>query len=134
MEGKTTNRSINPRVGVKGIMRATRIASTSLTALVAVFAFAATAAMAQPAVQGYENDAGRTQAQVQGDDSAPASAAPAAEDASTPVATNAAAADAEGGSLPFTGLDIALLGAAGGLLAGAGLGMRRMMRAPDSPA
>ena len=37
---------------------------------------------------------------------------------------------AVGGSLPFTGLDVALLAGAGGLLVAAGFGMRRLTRAP----
>ena len=36
------------------------------------------------------------------------------------------------GSLPFTGVDLALIAGAGGLLLGAGLGMRRVTRAPHS--
>ena len=34
--------------------------------------------------------------------------------------------------LPFTGLDLGLLGAAGGMLLVLGFGMRRLMRAPES--
>ena len=40
----------------------------------------------------------------------------------------AAAAPVESGSLPFTGLDVALLGIGGALLLGIGLGMRRATR------
>ena len=36
----------------------------------------------------------------------------------------------DGSSLPFTGLDVSLLAAAGCLLVAAGLGMRRLTRAP----
>jgi hypothetical protein len=50
-------------------------------------------------------------------------------DVTSPVSTSD-----EGGSLPFTGLDLALLAAAGGLLAAVGLGMRRLTRAPGSAA
>ena len=35
-----------------------------------------------------------------------------------------------GGSLPFTGLDVALFAGAGALLAAAGIGLRRLTRAP----
>jgi hypothetical protein len=34
-------------------------------------------------------------------------------------------------SLPFTGMDLALLFGAGGLFVGAGIGMRRLARQPD---
>ena len=37
-----------------------------------------------------------------------------------------------GGELPFTGVDIGLLAAAGGSLLLLGVGMRRLTRAPDS--
>jgi hypothetical protein len=37
-------------------------------------------------------------------------------------------AKSNGGSLPFTGLDLVLVVAAGGLLLGLGLGMRRLTR------
>lgn len=37
-----------------------------------------------------------------------------------------------GGQLPFTGLDVALIGIAGGSLLVLGFGMRRLTRAPDA--
>ena len=37
----------------------------------------------------------------------------------------------DGGSLPFTGLDLGLLAAAGVVLTGVGFGMRRLTRRPD---
>lgn len=83
--------------------------------IIAVFAVLAlslalaTTAYGQSSVQGYNNQAG----QVQND-----------------VAGSEQAADT-GGSLPFTGLDVALLAAAGALLGAAGYGMRRLTRAPD---
>ncbi|MEA2379212.1 MAG: hypothetical protein QOK00_3598 [Thermoleophilaceae bacterium] len=42
-----------------------------------------------------------------------------------------AAAD-EGGSLPFTGADLGVLAAAGGLLLGLGLGLRRLTHRPTA--
>jgi hypothetical protein len=86
----------------------------------------ATTASAQSSVDGYEDQGGQIQAQIQdgggsgGDGSGTA-----------PVTTVAAPASS-GGSLPFTGLDVALLFGAGGVLAAAGLGMRRLTRSPDS--
>lgn len=44
----------------------------------------------------------------------------------------AAGENDEAGSLPFTGLDLGLLAAAGALLLGLGIGMRRLTRVGDS--
>jgi hypothetical protein len=82
-----------------------------LAALALLWAFSATA-QAQSSLQGYNDEAGQVQDTVQG--SGPASVSD------------------SGGSLPFTGLDIALLAAAGGLLGAGGLAMRRLARAPES--
>jgi hypothetical protein len=41
-------------------------------------------------------------------------------------------ADTSGGSLPFTGLDVALIFGVGGLLMAVGLGTRRLTRHPDA--
>lgn len=82
----------------------------------------ATSAAAQPSVDGYENDAGQIQAQVQGGGDDDGTAPP-------PVS---ATTDTGGASLPFTGLDVALLLGAGGVLVVAGLGMRRLTRSPGS--
>ena len=49
-------------------------------------------------------------------------------DAGAPVQ---AAAD-EGGSLPFTGADLGVLAAAGGLLLGLGLGLRKLTHRPSA--
>jgi hypothetical protein len=89
------------------------IISAALT-LVLTLAFATTA-FGQSSIDGYSDEAGQIQAQV------------ADQDEAQPATTTA-----EEGSLPFTGLDLALMGAAGGLLVGAGLGMRRLTRAPGS--
>ena len=42
------------------------------------------------------------------------------------------AADTSGGSLPFTGMDIALIFGVGGVLMAVGLGTRRLTRHPDA--
>jgi hypothetical protein len=82
----------------------------SLVAAMAVVLVLATTASAQQASQdGYLNQAGQVQGQV-----------------------NGGSGGSGGGSLPFTGFDMVMLAAAGGLLAVAGLGMRRLTRTPDS--
>jgi hypothetical protein len=66
----------------------------------------ASPAFGQSSVEGYNDAAGQVQSEVNSTES--------------------------GGSLPFTGLDVALLAGAGGLLAAVGLGMRRLTRGPES--
>ncbi len=103
----------------------------SVVAALALTLALATTAYAQSSIDGYNDEGGRVQSQVQGgqDDNdggdngvVPASASSDGDEAN----------GASGGNLPFTGLDIALLAAAGGLLVGAGVGMRRLTRAPES--
>jgi FlaG/FlaF family flagellin (archaellin) len=77
----------------------------------------ATTAFGQSSKTGYSNQAGQVQSDVEGD-------------TAQPVATNTSGGG--GGSLPFTGLDVALLVGAGGVLVLAGLGMRRLTRSPGS--
>jgi hypothetical protein len=84
-----------------------------LAALAILLAFSATA-YAQSSIDGYSNEAGQVQENVQGNGTAPVSA------------------NESGGALPFTGLDLALIAAAGGVLAAGGLAMRRLTRAPGS--
>jgi hypothetical protein len=84
-----------------------------LAALVILLACSATA-YGQSSIDGYSNEAGQVQDNVQGGGTQPVSA------------------NDTGGALPFTGLDLALIAAAGGLLAAGGLGMRRLTRAPGS--
>ena len=91
-----------------------------ITVLVLMLAFAASAS-AQSSVQGYEDQGGQIQAQIQG-------GGPSDGGGTTPVS----ATTDSGGSLPFTGLDVALLVGAGGLLVVAGLGMRRLTRSPGT--
>jgi hypothetical protein len=88
-----------------------------LAALVVALALAAPpAALAQTATQdGYGTDAGTVQTQV--------------DDGSTGSA--AVTRDGGGGSLPFTGLDLALLACAGVLLVGAGICLQRLTRVSD---
>ena len=93
---------------------------TRLTSMVAILVLAlalAAPAFAQPSSQdGYTDQAGQVQAQVD-------------EESSAPVAVTGSGG---GGSLPFTGLDVALIAGAGVLLVGAGIGMQRLTRAPRS--
>ena len=83
----------------------------------------ATTAYGQSSVQGYNDQGGQIQSTVdQGGGGGGEGLA---------GTTTTTTAD-DGGSLPFTGLDVALLAAAGGVLAAAGLGMRRLTRAPGT--
>jgi hypothetical protein len=84
-----------------------------LLALVLCLAFATTA-FGQSAVDGYNDIGGQVQSDVGGSGNG------------TPPA--AATAETSSGSLPFTGLDVALFAGAGGLLILAGVGMRRLTR------
>lgn len=86
---------------------ATLMLTLALTVGVATMASAQT-------VDGYTNQAGQIQTSVQG-----------ATDGTAAAATDS------GGSLPFTGLDLALLALAGGALVIVGLGMRSLTRAPE---
>ena len=93
---------------------------TRLTSMLAVLVLAlalAAPAFAQPSSQdGYTDQAGQVQAQVD-------------EESSAPVAVTGSGGGG-GGSLPFTGLDVALIAGAGVLLVGAGVAMQRLTRAP----
>lgn len=95
-----------------------KLFSTLSLVLVLCLVLAATA-YGQSSVQGYNDQAGQIQAQVDQTDQAV-----------QPVATTTGGGDGGGGSLPFTGLDVVLLVGAGGLLVVAGLAMRRLTRAP----
>ena len=48
-----------------------------------------------------------------------------------PSSSSQGASGDDGGSLPFTGIDLGLLAAAGVVLTGVGFGMRRLTRRPD---
>jgi hypothetical protein len=95
--------------------------SSLLLAVVLCLALS-TVAFGQSSVQGYNDVAGQVQSQVGGggDGTSPSSTSPSS---TTPVSQASS-----GGSLPFTGLDVALLAGAGGLLVAAGFGMRRLTR------
>ena len=97
-----------------------RTVTSIFAALILVLALATTAS-AQTSVQGYNNRAGQIQSEVE----------QGGGNVTTPVSAQGGGGGG-GGSLPFTGLDIALLVGAGGLLVVAGLGMRRLTRAPRS--
>ena len=101
----------------------------SVVAALALTLALATTAFAQSSIEGYNDEGGRVQSQVQGgrdDDGGDNGVVPANASGDGDEANGA------GGKLPFTGLDIALLAGAGGLLVGAGVGMRRLTRAPES--
>jgi hypothetical protein len=98
----------------------------TVLAALAVLSFA-TVAYASPSVDGYSDEAGQIQTQV--DPSGGGGTPP----SGTVTPTSATATDT-GGSLPFTGLDVALLVGAGGLLVAGGFGMRRLTRAPNAAA
>jgi len=91
-------------------------------------------AFAQSSVDGYSPDDGAVQNQIQGNDddsgTTPDAANPGTESGTAPEANTADSNDS--GSLPFTGLDLALLAGAGAVLLGLGLGMRHLTRAPDA--
>ena len=87
-----------------------------------VLAFGAVdVASAQSTLKGYSTVSPAIQEQVKSTD-----------DGSAPTANAAAGGNDEAGRLPFPGLDLGLFGAAGVLLAGLGLGMRRMTRVPEA--
>jgi hypothetical protein len=97
------------------------IATLMLT--VALSVGVATVASGQT-VEGYTDQAGQIQTQVQGGTTG--SGTDGSGVAGTTQTTDS------GGSLPFTGLDLALLALAGGALVVLGLGMRSLTRAPES--
>jgi hypothetical protein len=74
-------------------------------------------------VDPYENEGPQVQERIQQSNPSPGDE----EGGSTPVAQTAEAGE-EGGELPFTGLDVALVIGAGALLLGLGIGMRRLTR------
>jgi hypothetical protein len=91
----------------------------------ALLAFAAPAAFAQSGSEGYSGSnvvAGLDQGGGGGGNSGEVAAAQ-----TTPVQ---ATAD-EGGSLPFTGADLGVLAAAGGILLSLGYGLRRLTHRPS---
>jgi len=93
-------------------------------------------AFAQSSVNGYTPDEGAVQNQIQGNDdegTPPNATQEANEPGAQPSATPRAATPSDDSdSLPFTGLDLALLTGAGAVLLSLGLGMRKLTRAPES--
>ena len=90
-------------------------------------------AFAQSSVDGYSPDDGAVQNQIEGNDEdsgTPGNTTQPNNESGTPSA--AAAPSNDSGSLPFTGLDLALLAGAGAVLLGLGLGMRHLTRSPES--
>jgi hypothetical protein len=84
---------------------------------------APSASAATSAQSGYSKPGGIVQTQVDnGNGNNPGGST------STPEATTPERATQSTGRLPFTGLDLVLVVAAGGLLLGLGLGMRRLSR------
>jgi hypothetical protein len=95
----------------------------------ALLAFAAPAAFAQSGSEGYSGSnvvAGLNQGGNSGGGSS--QTAPAK---TTPVSTPVQATADQGGSLPFTGADLGVLAAAGGILLGFGFGLRRLTHRPS---
>jgi hypothetical protein len=87
-------------------------------------------AIAQSAQNGYNQPGGVVQDQIQ---TQPAQAQ--SEDNTTPPAATAAAPSTKSdtsGELPFTGFDLALVVAAGGILLLLGFGIRRFTRATEA--
>ena len=92
---------------------------TIAAAIAALSLMAPAAAVAQSSsIEGYGPDPrSEFQGQAQRDD--------------PPSSSSQGASGDDGGSLPFTGLDLGLLAAAGVVLTGVGFGMRRLTRRPD---
>jgi hypothetical protein len=97
--------------------------------IAALLAFAPAAFAQSSAQNGYSAPGGVVQTQLNnsGPSSSNSQAAPAAQ-SSAPAATTTTRSS---GKLPFTGLDIALIVAAGGVLLAMGFGIRRLSRAAD---
>lgn len=96
---------------------------------------AALAASAQPSADAYGLAGGQIQQDVAGKSPATTGAgnqpANAGADQGSPANQTVSSAGNSNSSLPFTGMDVALLLGAGGILLGAGLAMGRLARKPD---
>ena len=94
-----------------------------LTALALSFALTAPAFAQDSSIQGYNDEAPRVENKIED----------VTEEGPTAPAVESRGGGGGGGSLPFTGLDVGLVVAAGGLLFLMGLGMRRITsRSPGS--
>jgi hypothetical protein len=102
-------------------MRRTLVATIAALALTLT---ASGAAYAQATLEGYTDEGPRIQDRFPGDPQEPVTE----ERAVTPSGSG----EESGSDLPFTGLDLGLIAAAGGLLLTLGFGMRRVVRAPES--
>ncbi|MBA3306096.1 MAG: hypothetical protein H0U25_09245 [Thermoleophilaceae bacterium] len=97
-----------------------------LLCLLLSLALAAPAAFAQSSKEGYRMQGPSIVDRTGGPD------APPANDTDTDTDTGTDTRTATSGELPFTGLDLGLLGVAGASLLLMGAGMRRMTRSHDS--
>ena len=97
-----------------------RLRNITVGAVLCIALFvAAGPAYAQSAAEGYAEPAGSVQQNIGGDPN----------DSHKVAASRASTNDSgSGGNLPFTGLDIALVVAAGGVLLAMGMGIRRLSR------
>lgn len=112
-----------------------------MAALALILAMTAPAAFAQSGGDGYRTEGPSILDQSQGapddssadqpsnDQGAPASKS---DSGNSGDSGDVKSAGSSGDSLPFTGLDLALVAAAGASLVLMGVGMRRLTRAPDS--
>lgn len=108
----------------------TIVAAAVVMLLVVAPAYAQTV---NPTEQGYSAPAGTTQQQITSTPSPTAQVTPGPKKTTTtPVAAVKAANNKSGGGLPFTGLELGLVLAAGGALLGVGLGLRRVSRTSET--
>ena len=107
------------------------LTKTIVAAAVAMLLVAAPAvAQVSPTEQGYSAPAGTTQQQITSSPAPSAQVSPTPTPKVTPVAVKKAAPSK--GGLPFTGLELGLVLAAGAALLGVGLGLRRLSRPSDA--
>ena len=113
---------------MRGLKR-TFVAAGAAMLLLAAPAFA----QVNPTEQGYSAPAGVTQQQITSSPAPTATVTPSkpAAPKTTPAAVTKAAPAKKGG-LPFTGLELGLVLAAGAALLGVGLGLRRVSRPTEA--
>jgi hypothetical protein len=104
------------------------IKSLAVLLALCVVAMSAGTAFAQSGGDGYRGPAEQVQGNVQGGGGG--GDQPLA--GGTAGTTETVATTSDGGSLPFTGLDLALIVVVGGALLAVGLGTRRLLRQPDA--
>jgi hypothetical protein len=102
------------------------IQAKTLALLLALAIVIATASTAFAQDNGYENGGEDLAGTLQGPSDQVGDQAVAGQ------ATTAAPASGDGGALPFTGLDVALILGVGGVLVAAGLATRRLTRSVDA--